>query len=123
MKVSMSFKNVKHSSEVQQHIERKTERLAKYYDGNLNVKWLCSFKEGKYWVEAYITGPKFSFHASSRYENMYKSFDLTLDKLERQIWRKKDKVKSRRSKHSEVSHLDPEHAWLEYDEHDLGIAS
>lgn len=115
MKVSMSFKNVKHSSEVDERLEQKTFRLGKYLDGNFTVKWHCSYKEGIHFSEVYIAGPKFSLHASSKHENLYKSFDVTLDKIEKQVYKQKSKVKSRRPNHNEVTHLDPEQAWMEYD--------
>lgn len=115
MKISMSFKNVKHSTNVDNRLEQKTYRLEKYLEGNFSVKWHCSFKEGIHFSEVYVSGSKFSFHASCKHENLYKSFDMTLDKIEKQVYKQKSKVKSRRPQHDEVTHLDPEQAWMDYD--------
>ncbi len=118
MKISISFKNVKHSSGVDKRLSEKTNRLSKYLEGNLSVKWHCSYKEGVHFSEVYVTGPKFSFHASSRHENLYKSFDATLEKIERQVHRQKSKIKERRPSHSYAVHADPEQAWAEHDGED-----
>jgi len=124
MNVSISFKNVKHSQEVEQHLTEKSFRLTKYFEGNFSVKWFCSYKEGVHYTEAYISGPKFSFHASCKHANMYKSFDLTLDKVERQVHKQKEKFKSRRVSHHDAEcYVDHEQAWFEYEENDFDIAS
>jgi putative sigma-54 modulation protein len=123
MNISISFKNVKHSKDVEQRLTEKSFRLQKFFEGNFSIKWFCPYKEGVHYTEAYISGPKFSFHASSKHQNMYKSFDLTLDKVERQILKQKEKVKSRRGHHSAESYIDPDLAWMEYDEYDYNIAS
>ena len=117
MKVSISFKHVKHSSEVDERLYAKSSKLEKYLGGKTNIKWHCHYKDGVHYSEVYVSGPKFSYHAKGHHDNLYKAFDVTFDKIERQISKKKEKVKARRQ-HEHQPHviLDPEQAWSEYEE-------
>ena len=42
MKMSMSFKNVRHSSRLEETVTDKTEKLAKFFEGQTVVSWIFS---------------------------------------------------------------------------------
>ena len=116
MKVSISFKHVKHSQEVDKRLYGKSEKLEKYLGGKTNFKWHCHYKDGIHSSEVYVHGPKFTYHAKAHHENLYKAFDLAYDKIEKQISKKKDKVKGRRGTNCKPEILDPESAWMDYED-------
>ena len=124
MKISMSFKNVKHSRETDKQLHEKCYRLDKFLEGQFSVKWHCRYQEGLYVTEVYVHGPKFSFHAGSKDSNLFKAFDSALEKIERQIVKQKEKIKSRRSHHAIEISPDYDAVWDSYSQHkDWDIAS
>ena len=68
-------------------------------------------------TEAHLLGPKFNFKATAHTDSLYKSIDKTIQKMEKQLNKKKDKMRSRRAdSHSNLVILEPANAWEEYDE-------
>lgn len=104
MKLKISFKHLKHTPALDERIKEKTERLEKYFQGNINVHWVCWVHEDEHWAEIKVHGPRFDFFAKASTDNMYKSLDLAIDKIERQFEKQKD-MKKNKLHHS--SHLSP----------------
>jgi putative sigma-54 modulation protein len=90
MKLKISFKHLKHTPALDQRIKEKTEKLEKYFQGNTSVHWICWVHDDQHWAEIKVHGPKFDFFAKASADNMYKSLDLCIDKMERQIEKQKD---------------------------------
>jgi putative sigma-54 modulation protein len=119
MRVSISYKHLKHSPALDQRIKNKCHRLEKYFDGKIDLKWVCSRHEGIGQADLILHGPRFHYRASATDRNLYRAFDYVLDKIERQIEKKKDRVKDHiHHKHEdmEVKFFDMEEAWEDYDE-------
>ena len=58
----------------------------------MNVHWVCSFEKDLHTSEVKVTGSHFACHASAQNENLYKTFDDAIEKLEKQLSKRKDKV-------------------------------
>ena len=117
MKVTISFLHLEHTPALDERIHEKSEKLGKYLEGNHNIKWNCYVKEGNHYAEVSLSGPTFSYHAKGHSDSLYKTIDVVMDKLERQLSKQKDKWKERRSKSSQTPvALDPDLAWTDYDE-------
>ncbi len=116
MKLKISFKHFDHSPAVDARIKEKSEKLNKFFDGNCRISWTCYLNDGNHYAEIEVYGPKFKYHAKANHENMYKSFDLVVDKIEKQLSKKKDKWKNNIHRVKDPVIMDPEFAWLEYDE-------
>lgn len=128
MKIVSSFKHMEHTPSLDEKIEVKTQKLKKYFEGNFEVHWTCSVKEdGKHAAEIKVLGPSFEYHAAAVTESLYKSLDQVINKIERQVNKKKDKWKnhiSRKHKKSVKEHLIAQATWDEQywedrDEEDL----
>lgn len=118
MKVTISFLHLEHTEALDERIREKSEKLRKYLDGNINVKWSCYVKDNHHYAEVALSGPHFNYHAKGSTDSLYKSIDDALAKVETQLHKQKDKVKGRRLKHnkSDLVILDPDSAWADYDE-------
>ncbi len=95
MKLKISFKHLKHTPALDERIKEKSEKLDKYFEGNTNVSWVCWVSGDEHWAEIKVHGPKFDFFAKACSENMYKSLDLCIEKMERQFDRQKDLYKNK----------------------------
>jgi len=117
MKVTISFRHLEHTQALDERIHEKSEKLAKYIEGNTTIKWSCYVKEGNHYAEVMLNGPTFNYHATAHTDSLYKTIDIVVDKLEKQLSKKKDKWKGRRGKAAaDLVILDPEAAWTDYDE-------
>ena len=123
MKVQVSYKNLKHGQEVEEKINKESAKLKKLMGSLKTIKWTCYKKEGKTWADLQVIGPSFEYHASAQSPNLYKSLELAMSKLEKQVEKKKDKWKnhiSRKKKPlNQMEILEPEVAWTYYDEDDF----
>jgi putative sigma-54 modulation protein len=95
MKLKISFKHLKHTPALDERIKEKSEKLDKYFEGNTNVSWVCWVHGDEHWAEIKVHGPKFDFFAKAYADNMYKSLDLCIEKMERQFEKKKDIYKNK----------------------------
>lgn len=103
MKIVSTFRHLEHTPALDQKIEEKSLKLKKYFDGNLEVFWTCSVREdGAHLAEIKLLGPKFEFHASGNSDSLYKSLDLAISKVEKQVHKVKEKRRERiHHKHSQ----------------------
>lgn len=90
MKLTISFKHMEHTPALDQRITEKSEHFEKYFKGNVSVQWFCWVHNNQHWAEVKIHGPKFDFFAKASADNMYKSLDLVVEKMERQFEKQKD---------------------------------
>ncbi len=100
MRLKISFKHLKHTEALDDRIKEKSEKFEKYFQGNTNVQWLCWVNNEEHWAEVKVTGPKFTFFAKASADNMYKSLDLVVEKMERQIDKQKELKRNRIHAHS-----------------------
>jgi putative sigma-54 modulation protein len=90
MKLKISFKHLEHTPSLDQRIKEKSEKFEKYFQGNTSVQWTCWVHHEEHWAEVKVHGPKFDFFAKASADNMYKSLDLVVEKMERQFEKQKD---------------------------------
>jgi putative sigma-54 modulation protein len=117
MKIVSNFKHLEHTPAIDQRIQEKSQKLKKYLEGNLEVIWTCSVREdGRHVADVKVLGPSFEYHASAHEENLYKCFDSVINKIERQVQKKKDKWKqniSHKHQNSIKDHLIAQAQWDE----------
>ena len=95
MKLKISFKHLDHTPALDQRIQEKSEKFEKYFQGNTNVQWFCWVHNNEHWAEIKVYGPKFNFFAKASADNMYKSLDLVVEKIERQLEKQKDQKRNK----------------------------
>ena len=89
MKVTISFRHIKHTKKLDGKIKEKSEKLSKFLEGKTILKWSCHYDDGHYYTETSLIGPKFEYHSHSSAENIYKSIELAYQKIQRQLKREK----------------------------------
>lgn len=100
MKLKISFKHLDHTPALDQRIKEKSEKFEKYFQGNTAIQWFCWVEDNKHWAEIKVHGPKFDFFAKACADNMYKSLDLVVEKMERQIEKQKDQKRNKMHAHA-----------------------
>jgi len=123
IKTTITFLNMDHTEALDQRIRSKTDKIEKYLTTGTHVKWTCFVKKNVHYAELQVNGVKQQFHAKAAANNLYKTFDLVISKMEKQLNKLKDKKKNKiHREKTELVILDPVNAWDDYDD-DIKIAA
>jgi len=96
MKIQSIFRQLEHTPALDQRIKEKSSKLNKYFDGNLSLVWTCYLQEDdQHCSELLVKGPGFDFHAKAISNNLYKTFDKVISKIEKQLVKKKSKLRNK----------------------------
>lgn len=98
MELNITYRHLDSTEAMDTRIREKAEHLKKYFKGKMEIHWVCSVEGGMHLNEVNIHAGHHYFHASAESDNMYKTLDKVLAKLEQQIRRKDKKIKDK-SKH------------------------
>jgi putative sigma-54 modulation protein len=90
MELIVSYHNMESSAGVESHIREKCEKLKKYLDGNFKINWTCEVNKLEHKSHVTITGKDMNYHADAVEDNLYKTIDSVLAKLEKQVAKKKE---------------------------------
>ena len=91
MKLEIAFNHLEPTPSIKSKIEDKAEKLKKYFHGDLHVTWTCSVNKDRHISHVTIFGDKIDIHAESTQDNLYKTFDDVIHKLEKQLVKLKSK--------------------------------
>lgn len=99
MRVSVIAKNTTATPALKEMIEKKLSKVKRYFDPEVEAKTTLSVQKNKQKVEITIPFNGIILRAEESTEDMYKSIDLVVAKLERQIRKQRTKL-SRRNNES-----------------------
>ncbi len=117
MKIISSFKHLEHTPALDEKINSKSQKLKKFFEGNFEVHWTCYVRDdGAHCADIKLVGPNFEYHAAAHSDQLYKTLDLAVSKIEKQVGKKKDKWKKRISHKHQPSIKDKQIEQGEWDE-------
>jgi putative sigma-54 modulation protein len=116
MKITISFLHLEHTPALDQKIREKSEKLSKFFKDKGTMKWSCFVKNGQHYAEVSYHASHFEYHATAHSEDMYHTIDLVVDKVEKQIYKNKEKYNKLHKQNSELIILDPDSAWTDHEE-------
>ncbi len=93
MRITFTARHFKPSERLKDHAHKQVEKLKKYYDGILDIDIILDYIKQQQVAEliAKVYGNRLAVVEKS--EDMYKSLDLAVDKMERQLKKYKDKLR------------------------------
>ncbi|VYU21473.1 ribosome-associated translation inhibitor RaiA [Clostridium tertium] len=95
MKVSVIAKNTTATPALKDMVEKKLSKVEKYFNPEVEVKTTLSVQKNKQRVEITIPFNGVVLRAEEATDDMYKSIDLVVTKLERQIRKQRTKLLKR----------------------------
>ncbi len=116
MKITTSFLHLEHTAALDAKIKEASAKLEKFFQDKGTMKWSCYVKNGQHFAELYYHAPHCEYHAKACSDNLYHSIDMAVEKIEKQVFKKKDKYNKIHRKQSDVVILDPDSAWTDYNE-------
>jgi putative sigma-54 modulation protein len=119
IKVTTSFKNMEHTDSLDKRIHEKSQRFGKYFTAEHpgEAKWVCFAKGRQQSAELNLVTAFGMFTASANSTSLYQAFDQVVNKIEKQLKKHQEKVKSKMHRgKTELIILDPEVAWGDRDD-------
>lgn len=97
MQINIRGENLKITTAIKKYAEEKLSKLEKYFDNpkNIDVKVTMKIRGEQQIVEVMVNATKFTIRAEVSHADMYAAIDLVQEKLERQIKKNKNKIKSK----------------------------
>ncbi len=95
MDITITGKDVKATEAIKEYVEKKMERVEKYFDGDINVVVTIRAERSEQIAEMSVKVKQDTYRAVTAHKDMYASIDKDIDILEGQIrkWKtKKDKA-------------------------------
>jgi len=114
MKITVTFLHLEHTPALDERIKEKSQKLKKYFQDKGTMKWSCYVKNGEQYAEIYYHAPGCEYHAKAWSDNLYHSIDLAIEKIEKQVYKKKEKFNKMHRDHETIEIHDPESVWMEY---------
>jgi len=96
MKIEFTTKSYNISERLRDIVSKKIEKLDRYFYDNASATVICKFENGIYKMEISIRDGKTLFRSEVSSDNMYENIDLALPKVEKQIYKNREKLKDRK---------------------------
>ena len=96
MQTSVTFKNLDPSDNLKSYVANKLNKLDKLLDNPAEANVVLSVEKIRHIAEIKVTGDRLNINCREKTNDMYSSIDMALDKLEKQIKKSKQKIKSHR---------------------------
>lgn len=115
MKFEVKYRHLKPLKKLEKYAEDKYERLEKYELKPSSLTFVFSAKQHHCVAEVAIKGPDLYCRATAAGEDHYKAIDLAMDKLERQLAKRKTRVQfHKRPEFSKAGRLSRMNAQMEH---------
>ncbi len=95
MQIEILSKNYNVSEKLKTIITKKAEKLDRYFSDVARTQVYCKFENGLYKMEISIKDKNTFFRSEVASDNMYVNIDTALSKIERQVYKNKDKLKDK----------------------------
>jgi putative sigma-54 modulation protein len=108
MQVHITFRNLETSDALKQYVQEKIEHVVnKYVDRATESHVVLSLERYLHNADIQIHAGRFYLRGHEKSEDMYKSVDIAMDKIEKQISRYKDRVRDHKSIEHPLAHQLP----------------
>ncbi len=94
MQYSVTFRHMEASDHLKEYGRDKLARLEKYLDAVLDAEVVMTVEKFRHKAEVLIMSDGLKIKAEEETEDMYSALDMVVDKLEKQIKRRREKQKS-----------------------------
>lgn len=96
MQINLTGRHLDITDAMRSYVQNKLERLERHFDHMTNVHVILSVEKLRQKAEASFHISGHDVYADSEHEDMYAAIDTLVDKLDRQILKHKEKMKTHR---------------------------
>jgi len=96
MQIRITGRHFGLTEDIREVIQKRIEKLENFYNRILEAHIVLDLEDNRYLSEITLKTHRAQFHAEDEEYDLFASINATMDKVERQIKRRKDKVKDSR---------------------------
>jgi putative sigma-54 modulation protein len=85
MNITITFRHMEHTPALDQAIREKSEKFIKWFGNQTTVRWTCWVEGVDHYSEAVVHSGHQEYFAKAHAEDLYKTFDLVVHKIQNQI--------------------------------------
>ncbi len=93
MNLTITARHFKLKDDLRAYVEEKSRKLTRFFDGIIDMEVILGWEKQTRYVEMIIKVHKDRIVIKETTEDLRKSFDLVLDKAERQLKKHKEKLR------------------------------
>jgi putative sigma-54 modulation protein len=97
MQLQVTFRKMEASDALKDYARDKLSRMEKYLDATMETNVVLSVEKFRHIADVTILCNGLKINAQEQTEDMYSAIDMVVDKLERQIKRSRQKIKSHKT--------------------------
>ena len=94
MQLTVTFRHMEPSEQLKEYSREKLARLEKYLDAVVEAEVVMTVEKFRRRVEVLIVSDGLKIKAEEETEDMYSAIDMVADKLEKQVKRRREKMKT-----------------------------
>jgi putative sigma-54 modulation protein len=98
MRIEITARSLELSEGMRDRIEKRMLKLKRYFDGVLECHVIAQLERFIYKYEITLHGNGFDLFAEAHGEDLHAAFEAAADKVERQVRKLKDRIRSRRGR-------------------------
>ncbi|MBI5547160.1 MAG: ribosome-associated translation inhibitor RaiA [Deltaproteobacteria bacterium] len=104
MQVTITFRGMESTESLKSYVKERIEHIEKYFDKSVEAHAVLSLERYLHHADITIQAGSYLLRGKVKSEDMYKSIDESVDKIEKQLKRYKDKLKTtKRVREDELS--------------------
>ena len=100
MQVAVTFRHMKAHEAVKAYVKEKVEKLQKYIENPREVHVVLAVEKCRHIAEITIVGNGGTFNSQGRDNDLHAAIDQMVDKIERQVRERREKVRQKRASSS-----------------------
>ena len=98
MKIKVTYKHLESTPALDEMTQKKSEKLKKFFDGQLNLHWSYTVEKMNHIAHCHLTGNHMEFFAEATTDSIYASIDEVILALEKQLRKNKEQLKNHHHK-------------------------
>jgi ribosomal subunit interface protein len=102
MQVAVTFRHMETDEGVKAYVKEKVQKLQKYIESPREVHVVLAVEKFRHMAEVTIVGNGGVFNSQGRDSDLYAAIDQSVEKMERQIRERREKVRQKRSNPSSL---------------------
>lgn len=96
MNIQITVRNVELTDAIRSYVEKKVSKLKKYFDQVIEIHVVLEVQKNVHIAEILVNAKGVFLKGIEKSEDLYASIDLAMDKIERQLVKYKEKLKSKK---------------------------
>jgi putative sigma-54 modulation protein len=102
MRIEITARSIELTDGMRDHIEKRLQKLPRYFHGLLECHVIARLERFIHKFEITLHGNGFDLFAEAHDQDLHAAFESAADKMERQVRKLKDKIRTRRGRRPDM---------------------